>query len=85
MAAAAQQELVPWGRLRITSKKPARENETLDLRRSVHRFGRLASKADLVVDRPYISALVRGAPSASFRWGELTTVFNAGWLTALLH
>lgn len=65
MAAAAQQheELAPWGRLRLTSKKPARRSESLDLRRSVHRMGRLPSKSDLVIDRPYISALVRGDAS----------------------
>lgn len=67
MAAAAQQqeELAPWGRLRLTSKKPVRESESLDLRRSVHRIGRLPSKADLIIDRPYISALVR---ADAWRW-----------------
>lgn len=51
--------LEPWGRLKLVSKEPADESDHIYFSRSTHKIGRSAARADIVLDKPFISGLVR--------------------------
>lgn len=51
--------LGPWGRLKLVSKEPADESDHIYFSRSTHKIGRSSARADIVLEKPFISGLVR--------------------------
>lgn len=56
---AQQQQLRPWGRFKLVSKDPAEESDHLYFYRNEHRIGRNRSRADIILDKLFISSVVR--------------------------
>lgn len=58
-AVAVTQELQPWGRFKFVSREPAEESDHLYFYKKTHTIGRNAARADIIIDKLFISASVR--------------------------